>query len=367
MYSFPTFVNVLCIIIFSSIISYFTLKLLISNSVVFSKKKIERQKNLRWGDSNKSHLGGLAFSICAIITSFIIIFQNTFILGEITQEYKSFIGIFFIIIISSLVGVIDERENMMPLTKLFFQFIIASVLIWAGFVIPIFDIFFLNVFFSIFWIILIINSVNMFDNIDGATGTFCLTLFSFFLLYALYLNADLNIIFVLSAYIGSIIIFIIYNFYPSKLFMGDIGSFQLASVVSAVSIKLIWQENTSDMFFDKIYFFLLNNIIFLVIFLDVMFVSLLRISKNRSPFIGDTNHLSHALINIFKSPRIAVIILTIITLLLCMIYILFKSYINDFDFAIRFLALFLIYISVAIFLGSMYYLGIIKTRSKKTD
>ena len=38
--------------------------------------------------------------------------------------------------------------------------------------------------------------------------------------------------------------------------MGDIGSFQLASVVSAkVSIKLIWQENTSDMFFDKIYFF----------------------------------------------------------------------------------------------------------------
>ena len=98
-----------------------------------------------------------------------------------------------------------------------------------------------------------------------------------------------------------------------------------------------------------------------------MFVSLLRISKNRSPFIGDTNHLSHALINIFKSPRIAVIILTIITLLLCMIYILFKSYINDFDFAIKFLALFLIYISVAIFLGSMYYLGIIKTRSKKTD
>ena len=50
-----------------------------------------------------------------------------------------------------------------------------------------------------------------------------------------------------------------------------------------------------------------------------------------------------------------------------MIYILFKSYINDFDFAIKFLALFLIYISVAIFLGSMYYLGIIKTRSKKTD
>ena len=98
--------------------------------------------------------------------------------------------------------------------------------------------------------------------------------------------------------------------------MGDIGSFQLASVVSAVSIKLIWQENTSDMFFDKIYF-LLNNIIFLVIFLDVMFVSLLRISKNRSPFIGDTNHLSHALINIFKSPRIAVIILTIITLFYC--------------------------------------------------
>ena len=69
---------------------------------------------------------------------------------------------------------------MMPLTKLFFQFIIASVLIWAGFVIPIFDIFFSKCIFFNFWIILIINSVNMFDNIDGATGTFCLTLFLFF-------------------------------------------------------------------------------------------------------------------------------------------------------------------------------------------
>ena len=79
--------------------------------IVFFKKRKLKDKKLTMGRLNKSHLGGLAFSICAIITSFIIIFQNTFILGEITQEYKSFIGIFFIIIISSLVGVIDEREK----------------------------------------------------------------------------------------------------------------------------------------------------------------------------------------------------------------------------------------------------------------
>ncbi len=344
----------------SSLISYVILKTLGIKSINFSGKKVGRQNNERWGDSNKSHFGGIAFSICAILASLVIILQNTFVIGEITQDYKSFIGIFFVIIISSLVGIIDEKENMMPLTKLFFQFIISSVLIWAGFIIPLTSIFLLNIIFSVFWLVLIINAINMFDNVDGAAGTFSLIIFILFLILGVYLKTDLNIIFIISTYIGSLIIFLFFNFYPSKLFMGDIGSLQIASLIGAVSIKLVWQENTSDIFSYQIYYFLLNTVIFYVIFLDVIFVSFYRISIGKSPFIGDTNHLSHALIKVFNDPRVAVIVLSLTTLLMCSLYLLFEFLLIEISILMRLILLSLLLISVTIYLMRLYYRGIIR-------
>lgn len=358
MYNLDIYVNISFFILTSSLISYFIFNGLLNKK--FLSKKVNRQNNERWGDSNKSHLGGIAFSVCAILTSVIIISQNTFTIGEITNDYKSFIGIFFVILIASLVGVIDEKENMMPLTKLFFQFIISSVLIWAGFVIPLTNFFFLNIVFSVFWIILLINAINMFDNVDGATGIFSLIIFILFLILGIYLNVDLNLIFILSAYIGSLTLFLFFNYYPSKLFMGDIGSLQIASVIGALSIKLVWQENTSDVLADKIYYFLINNAIFYVIFLDVIIVSIYRISKGKSPFIGDTNHLSHALIKVYNNPRLAVITLSAITLLLSIQYLFFEFFLKEVIILTKLLFLSLSLISVSFFLGFLYYRGIIK-------
>ena len=307
--------SALIFFLFSSIVSFFILKFLAANSVTFSKKKIDSQKNERWGNSNKSHLGGIVFSICATVTALIIISQNTFILGEITAEYKSFIGIIFAIIISSIVGIIDEKENMMPLTKLFFQFIIISVLIWAGFVIPISGFFIANVIFTIFWLVLLINALNMFDNVDGALGLFSFMILVLFLIIGIYEEFNINFILLISAYLGAILAFLIYNIYPSKLFMGDIGSLQIASVVGAMSIELFWNTNNSNLFFETTYNLLLQNIVFLVIFLDVLLVSSYRIYLKKSPFKGDTNHLSHAMINIITNPRTAVFVLSLFTLI----------------------------------------------------
>ena len=209
MYSYSIPVNIIIFFTASAIFSLILINLLKKKSVNFSQKKIARQVNLRWGNSNKSHLGGLTFSFCAFLASIIIIFQNTFILGEITEEYKSFIGIVFTIIISSIAGLLDEKENLMPLTKLFFQFIIVAVLLWSGYVIPITDTFVLNVMFTIFWIILVINALNMFDNVDGAAGLFSLITLTFLLIICLFENANINFIVLISSYLGSIIIFLL--------------------------------------------------------------------------------------------------------------------------------------------------------------
>ena len=362
MYSYSIPVNIIFFFVVSAIFSLILINLLKKKSVNFSQKKIARQVNLRWGNSNKSHLGGLTFSFCAFLASIIIIFQNTFILGEITEEYKSFIGIVFTIIISSIAGLLDEKENLMPLTKLFFQFIIVAVLLWSGYVIPITDTFVLNVMFTIFWIILVINALNMFDNVDGAAGLFSLITLTFLLIICLFENANINFIVLISSYLGSIIIFLLYNFYPSKIFMGDIGSLQLASIISAVSIKFLWQQNNYNLFDEKIYFFLLNNIIFIIIFLDVFLVTIFRLINKKNPFVGDTNHLSHALINITTSPRVAVLILSGLSLISCLIsfslnYLALSSHLSD--------KLFYLILSIIFFtllLTFLYFKGLSKNK-----
>ena len=142
--------------------------------------------------------------------------------------------------------------------------------------------------------------------------------------------------------------------------MGVIGSLQIASLIGAVSIKLVWQENTSDIFSYQIYYFILNTVIFYVIFLDVIFVSFYRISIGKSPFIGDTNHLSHALIKVFNDPRVAVIVLSVTTLLMCSLYLLFEFLLIEISILMRLILLSLLLISVTIYLMLLYYRGIIQ-------
>ena len=358
MYSQSIFANIAIFSIVSVFLSIILTKLLVRKSVNFSQKKIARQKNLRWGNSNKSHLGGLAFSFCAFLSSIIIISQNTFILGEITAEYKSFIGVVFVIIISTIAGFLDEKENMMPLTKLFFQFLIVAVLLWAGYVIPITDSFIINVFFTIFWVILVINAVNMFDNVDGASGLLSIIVLTLLLIICVIESANINFIILISSYIGSILVFLLYNFYPSKIFMGDIGSLQLASVISAISIKFIWQNNISYQFDEFVYFFLLNNLIFIIIFLDVLLVTFYRLLNKKNPFIGDTNHLSHVFINITSSPKTAVIMLSGMSFLACAMYLTLSYFMSDSPILYKLIYLSMFILSISLLITFLYFKGL---------
>ncbi len=362
MYSLSVHVNILIFLIISAFLSYILILFLVNSSLDFPQKRFNRQKNIRWGDSNKSHLGGLAFSICAFLSSLIIIFQNTFVLGEVTQEYKSYIGLVFVIFISSVAGLLDEKENMMPLTKLFFQFIIVAVLLWAGYVIPITSYFIFNILFTIFWVILVINAINMYDNVDGATGLLSIIIFTSILIICLLENANINFIILISVYIGSVLSFLIFNLYPSKIFMGDIGSLQLASVISAVSIKFIWQENISETIIESFYFLILNNIIFLIIFLDVFLVSSYRLINKKSPFIGDTNHLSHAIINILPSPRIAIFLLSGFSLISCFTFFYFNHFLSEIPASNKIFYLIIMIVTLSTFIIFLYLKGLTKKK-----
>ncbi len=359
MYENITILYILLFLIFSYITSHFLIRQYLIGSTSFSMKKSERLSNDRWGDSNKSHLGGIAFSCCAIISFLMIISQNTFVIGEITEEYKSFIGLFFIVIISSIVGVLDEKENMKPLTKLFFQFIISGVIIWAGYVIPLTELFIANVLFTLFWLILFINALNMFDNVDGAAGIFSLSIFLLFLFMALSKGSNLDLIIIISVYVGSIAAFLYYNIYPSKLFMGDIGSLQLASILGAISIKVFWKDINQDLnIYDLFYNLLLNNLVFLVIFFDVLFVFALRISKGKNPFIGDTNHLSHAVIKIVKNPKMAIYLLSAFTAINIITFLIFSLVLSEYSIVFKLITILLFILTSFLLIFYLFRKGI---------
>ncbi len=318
--------------IFSFITSYIIIRYFL---IGFKTKK--ENKTDRWGISTKSHFGGLAFTVTILfVLLFILIFNYapnyyhiSFGLKGLSSEYKIFIGLLFVVVFTSLSGILDEFENLQPITKLLLQTITGFLLIWSGFVIPISDYFFLNYVFTILWVVFISNAVNMFDNIDLALVTFSLII-SIILIFKLFLNNfPIAYLIVSVSYFGCFLCFSIFNFYPSKLFMGDVGSFQIGAILSALTIKVFWAEYEFESLKFTIYQLFLNNLIFLIIILDVILVFFIRISKKRNPFKGDTNHISHKLQKIFHSPNISAAVLGFFTLILGIIYIFLSEFSNQ--------------------------------------
>ena len=304
-----TYITSIVIFLISISLSYFFISQILLKYNLFKKVSSYKMSQDRWGDSNKPHIGGLALSICSIFCCLIIIFNNSLIIGDVNQEYKSFIGLFFVILLSTIIGIVDEKENIQPFTKTILQMIIVSILLWAGFVIPLSNFFYLNIIFSLIWLFIFINATNMFDNVDLSLGIFSIVSFITLLSVNLINSGSVNITYLILTYIGSLLAFLFFNKFPSKLFMGDIGSLQLGSIIGALSIKIFWDQYTYSNFFELINTLIINNLIFLLIFLDVIIVVFVRLKNDKSPFKGDTNHFAHMTIAYFNNPTLSEIFL----------------------------------------------------------
>lgn len=321
----------LIVIFFTSIfLSYYLINSVILKYNLFKNISSYKITQDRWGDSNKPHVGGLALSICALLCCSIIILSNTFTIGEITIEYKSFVGLFFVIFLSTAIGIVDEKENIQPFTKTILQLILVSILLWAGFIIPLSNFFYLNIIFSMLWLFFFINATNMFDNVDLSLGIFSITSLITLFIVNFINNGSINISYIILTYIAAIIPFLIFNKYPSKLFMGDIGSLQLGSIIGAISIKVFWNDFTYNNFFDLINALIINNLIFLLIFLDVVIVVFVRMRNKKNPFRGDTNHFAHMSIAFFNSPHMSELFILFLMLsnMFCFFFVTMYSNFN---------------------------------------
>jgi len=159
-----------------------------------------------------------------------------------------------------------------------------------------------SIVLSTFTIIVITNSFNLIDGVDGLAGSLgVLTTLCFGLYF--YFDGDMPFAVMAFALSGSLLSFLIYNFPPAKIFMGDTGSLLVGLINSILVIKFI---NTASQPGAVIHFQSAPAIGFAVLMiplLDTLRVFGLRILSRRSPFSPDRNHIHHFLIDLGLSHK----------------------------------------------------------------
>ncbi len=217
-----------------------------------------------------------------------------------------------------LLGLADDIFNMAPQHKLAAQIVITSILIIFGFRLSWTFSKTINLFLSIIWIVGITNAFNLLDNMDGLSAGIAF-IAGLFLFLMHFINPTINSlsgpILVMSViYIGAILGFLIYNFQPASIFMGDAGSlfigFTLAGMTAMTNTGKAAYGSTSHL----LSVIAIPVLILFIPILDTGFVSVMRKLFSRPISQGGQDHSSHRMVAIGFSERKAVLVLYLLSI-----------------------------------------------------
>ncbi|MEO6637535.1 MAG: MraY family glycosyltransferase [Ginsengibacter sp.] len=153
-----------------------------------------------------------------------------------------------------------------------------------------------SVLLTLFTIVVITNSFNLIDGVDGLAGSLGLLTSTIF---GVYFAVTSQVMYAVMAFSlsGSLIGFLIYNFSPAKIFMGDTGSLLIGLLNSLFVIKFIAVASDPSFGFALDSAPALGFAILIVPLFDTLRVVSLRILSRRSPFSPDRNHIHHFLLD----------------------------------------------------------------------
>jgi UDP-N-acetylmuramyl pentapeptide phosphotransferase/UDP-N-acetylglucosamine-1-phosphate transferase len=175
-----------------------------------------------------------------------------------------------------------------------------------------------------FAVIVVINSFNLIDGVDGLAGSLGLLSTVVFGVYFLSVNM-LPYAVIAFSLAGSLLAFLIFNFQPAKIFMGDTGSLLVGTINSILVIKFINVANTEDVSFPILSSPAVGFTILMIPLLDTLRVFGIRILHRRSPFSPDRNHIHHLLLDRGFSHRAITLTLTSINLAMILLVFLGRS------------------------------------------
>lgn len=290
------------------LISFVVNWILVKFSVNLGVRNISKEEEIRW-QGKKPSVGGITFFI-----SFLILYSVLSILYKDAVPFDNNIELSLIVIctLAFIIGLIDDAKNTNPLLKLIGQIICGSVLAYFGFTIEVSPNLVWNQLLTVIWVVFLMNSINMLDNMDGLA-----TLISILIISAIAISSQLitEIYFIhIICFVGALFGFLYYNWKPSRIYMGDSGSQLLGAFLAHTSVICLWNHRAIDGGYFQLAQFFLPFFIFTIPIFDTSTVFIHRLLRRQSPFIGGKDHLSHHFVYLGLSDDIAVLTLGIINL-----------------------------------------------------
>jgi len=247
---------------------------------------IMRRAAIKWGVVDKpdgrlkfqkepvAYLGGIAIYLAFLLS-----------ISMVYEFSPQVLGLLLGGTVMLLIGLVDDFGVLSPYQKFAGQFLAIFVLIKAGIYIKVeFFPIWLAIPLTVFWMLGIINAVNIVDVSDGlSSGTSFIT--CIFLMVVAILNGNITIAVLTAGLAGSILGFLRYNFAPAKIYLGDAGSLFIGLMLAALSMIADYSETNTLAYIAPI--LLLGVPIF-----DTFFVMLMRTKKGLPIFLGSPDHFA---------------------------------------------------------------------------
>ncbi len=281
-------------LILTFILSLLFIYLLINYSVHLGLQDVPNERSSHTGITPRS--AGAGFTMAALISLVSLEFSH------VVGYYHIYLSIFIIM----LVGLYDDKFEVSHRLKFLGLMLVSAFVVLNGVTIdslghyfgyelemP----FFLVFIFSTFAIIGFTNALNLMDGLDGLAGGLSIIMLLFFFTIG-YMHDDELMMTLSSVFIVSLLAFLIFNWNPAKIFMGDSGSLSLGFVISILSIKSLDYIAPSAVLF-----------IIAMPLIDTFIVMRRRIQRGQSPFKADKNHIHHFLYKTKVNVKISVMML----------------------------------------------------------
>jgi UDP-GlcNAc:undecaprenyl-phosphate GlcNAc-1-phosphate transferase len=254
------------------------------------------------------YLGGVAIALGITIITFAAVFVGGNKSGENSNQLKDLaLTVLLPALVLGAMGLIDDLRSLSPWPRLIAQSVVGTV---VAFVIvengtigtPFGDGNWINTAVTIFWIVGICNSINFFDNLDGAaSGAVAIAALGVFVIAFDRGQELVSALSIVTA--GATIGFLMWNKSPAKIYMGDAGALFLGIIISVATIRLnpgivpTWKSLAIPV------------ILLAVPLLDTCVAVFSRLAHGLSPLTGGIDHLSHRLVRAGLSRRMAAVTL----------------------------------------------------------
>ncbi len=206
-------------------------------------------------------------------------------------------------------GAVDDRRRLSPRMKLLVQAITAAGVAAGGERLEVFDAGpWVGGALTVFWIVAVTNAFNLLDHMDGLSSGVAAIALGAFLAVALQ-TGQAGMATAVAPLLGACAGFLLWNFPPAKIFLGDAGSLFIGFWLACLTVPFTFYSAPY-----RFYTYGVPLAVLAVPLFDTGSVVLIRLWNRRPLFEGDTNHLAHRLAALGMSRRLAVLTVYALTL-----------------------------------------------------